>query len=160
MCTPHSYSKEKFVFRDTANKSAFSEAAAFSDAQKACAPRHSHSHKSVFSDTAKKSAFSDTAAFSDAQKTYAPRHSHSNDKSVFSNTAIKRQRLVTLQRLISLRKDGHPGIYTAMTSLCLVTRRKGQRPVTLQRLLTLRKDVHPRHSYSHDKFVFSDTAKK
>ena len=68
MCTPRSYSQDKFV-------SAFSDAAAFYDAQKICTPRHSHSHdKFTFRDTAKNSAFSDAAAFSDAQKTCVPQH--------------------------------------------------------------------------------------
>ena len=70
-----------------------------------CTPRHPHSHdKSVSSDAAKKSTFSDATAFSDAQKTCVPRHSYSLDKSVFSDTAKS-------QRLVTLRKDVHPGIH-------------------------------------------------
>ena len=53
MYTPHSYSRDKFLFDDTAKKSAFSDAAALSDAQKTCAPRHSYSHKFAFSDKQK-----------------------------------------------------------------------------------------------------------
>ena len=93
--------------------------------------------------TAKKSAFSDdAAAFSDAQKTCAPRHSHSHDKFVFSDTA-KSRRSVTPQRLVTIRKYVHPGIHTATTSPCLVSRQKSRRLVTLQRLVSLRKDGHP-----------------
>ena len=68
---------------DKGKRSAFSDAATFSDAQKTCAPRHSYSHdKSVFSDTVKKSAFSDAAAL------VAP-ESYIHYKSVFSDMAKK-----------------------------------------------------------------------
>ena len=153
----------------------------------------------MFSDTAKKSAFSDAAAFSGAQKTCVPWPSYSHDRSVFSDTA-KRQRSVTLHRLVTLSKDVHLGIHAATTSPCLVTRQKTRRSATPQLLEMLRRHVHPsthtattksclvtrqkqkstfsdvlwfsdaqkekkrkrapRHSYSHDKSVFSDTAKK
>ena len=104
--------------RAHSHMSAFSDAAkeaAFSDAQKRCAPRQAHSRdKSVFSDTAKK------AAFSNAKKIGAPRHAQRHDRSAFSDTE-KNQRLVTLQRLASLRKEVHPIIRTAATSPCLAT---------------------------------------
>ena len=70
------------MFSDTAKKSAFSDAAAFCDAQEKVAPRHAHYHDkstindpaktSAFSDTAKTSAFSDAPGFSDAQNNCAP----------------------------------------------------------------------------------------
>ena len=84
MCTPAFIQPQVSVFSDTVKKAAFSDIAAFSDAQKTCAPRHSYSHdKSVFSYTVKKTAFSD------AQKTCALRNSYIRDQSVFSDTAKK-----------------------------------------------------------------------
>ena len=66
--------------------------------------------------------------------------------------------LVTLQRLVPLRNDGNPGIHTATTSPCLVTRRKS--PLSDAAALSgAHKTCVTRPSYSHDRSVFSDTAK-
>ena len=58
-----------------------------------------------------------------------------------------------LQRLVTLRKRMHPGNPTSTTSPCLVTRRKKSSFSEAQ------KRCAPRHSHSHDKSVFGDTAK-
>ena len=95
-------------------KSAFSDAAAFSDAQKAYAPRHSYIHgKSMFSDTAKK------LAFGDAQKRCAPRRSHSHDKSVFSDTAKKLGFGDAQKNFVPPHKRGaYAGAYSPDKSVC------------------------------------------
>ena len=62
------------------------------------------------------------------------------------------------QRSVSLRKDRHSGIHTAPTSPCLLTGKKSQRSVKLQRLVY--KTCSPRHSHNHDKSIFTDTTKK
>ena len=118
-CVPrHSYSHVESVSSDTAKKTTFSDVAAFSVAQKRRAPRHSYNHdKFVFSDTSKKSAFSDVAVLSDAQKTCVP-PIHTATTSPCLVTRLKRQRLVALQRLVTLRKHVYSGIHTITTSLC------------------------------------------
>ena len=99
--TRHPYSPDKSVLSDTAKRSQRSV-----KLRKDVHPGIHTATASVLSDTAKNAAFSDAAAISVAQKTVAPRHSHSNDKFVFSDKAI-------------VRKDGHPGNHTAISS-CLV----------------------------------------
>ena len=71
---------------------------------------------------------------------------------MFSDTA-------KLHRSVTLRKEVHPGIHTATTSPCLVTRRKSQRSLMLQRFSDSQKMYVPRHSHSHYKSIFSDKAK-
>ena len=96
MYTPHSYSQDKFVFGDTAKKSAFSDAAASHDAQKTCAPRPSHSHKFVLSDTAKSRRSVTSQRLVTLKKHVDPGIHTANDKSM-SSGAAKNQHLVTLQ---------------------------------------------------------------
>ena len=153
----YSHSHDESVSSDTVNKSAFSDVAAFSVA-------HERRHASVYtatknrlSDTTKKSAFSDVAAFSDAQKTCVPRDPFSHDKSVLNDVA-KSQRSVTLQCLVTLGKDVHPGIHTATTSMFSDTAKNAAFSDAAV-FSVAQKTCAPRHSHSNDKSVFSDTEK-
>ena len=119
------------MFSDTAKRSAFRDAAAFSDAQKRCAPRYSHSpDKTAFSDRAKKSAFSDAqkncatqlatgmstfrdvAVFSDAHKRDAPAGARSIDKAVRSDVAAFSDAQINHTSLRTQEKQAFRGVAT------------------------------------------------
>ena len=86
----------------------------------------------------KRSAWRGVAAFSDAQKRCAPRRLHGHVKYALSDTSNS-QRLMTLQRLVTLRKMCTPA---RQVRVYLVVRQKSQRVVALQGLVALRKFVH------------------
>ena len=131
------------MFSDTAKNSAFSDAAAFSGAQKTSVPRPPYSHdRSVFSDTAKSQRSVTLQRLVTLSKDVHLAFTQPRQVRPCLVTRQETRRSVTPQSLVALSKDVHPGI-TAMTSWCLVTRQKSQRSVTLQRLATLRKHVHP-----------------
>ena len=118
------------MFSDTAKTSAFSDAAAFSDAQKRCGPWHSHSpDKFEISDTPKKSAFVTL------QHLVTPR------KLVHPSLRLKCPRSGTWQRSVTLIKDMRLLVYAASTNTCVVT---------WQRLLALRSTVHS-YGYKNSK---------
>ena len=86
-------------------------------------------------------------------------HTASHEKFVFSGTTAKKSAFSDVAAFSIAQKNGYPGIHTATTSPCLVTRPNRQRSVTLQRLVALRKDVHAVIHTATTSSVFGDTAK-